>query len=220
MEGIMDKNIKKWLNAKLFEALSKANETDVENLIELGADIKSLDLNSVVEFHGKEISLLSVACEYGKLNLVKLLVENGADVNKLEKNLSSEGLYCKSPIVHALSNLDGICRHEIVVYLTEHGAKLDWFAESDGNIQLDPKKMLSLVNIASYFGNYETVDYLIKKGAPLYFGDPLTYAKERLEYQKKTFNTIISSSELSKYEKTVETIASALSKTNEGKDNK
>lgn len=215
----MDKNIKKWLNAKLFEALSKANETDVENLIELGADIKSLDLNSVVEFHGKNISLLSVACEHGNLNLVKLLVENGADVNKLESNKLNEGFYCECPISHAIKNFDGICRHEIVVYLAEHGANLNWFAETEKNTN-DPKKMLSLVNLASYFGNYKTVDYLVKKGAPLYLGDPLTYAKERLEYQKKTFNTIISSSELSKYEKTVETIASALSKTNEGKDNK
>ncbi len=215
MEVDMDnKSLQDWLNKELFKRLSRGDEKDVEALIQLGADIKSFSPDSIVEeYANKKMSLLSVACNRGSLKLVELLVKAGANVNKYEENLlrSEGGLYMLTPIAHAVCDVDGCCHHDIVAYLANNGADLNWVGLPKEDCNPNDKEIDTLIKRAIRFGNYETVKLLIEKGAPLNIGDPLNYAKERLEYEK-SFTLY---RDTSKYEKTVEVIENALKKSDE-----
>jgi ankyrin repeat protein len=81
---------------------------------------KNADLNAAVNFKGKEYETpLMWAARSGTLDIVKFLVESGADVNKSIKYGKFDELI-KTPIKEALARGN---RPEIVQYLLQHGAK-------------------------------------------------------------------------------------------------
>jgi cytohesin len=95
------------LNRPIWIAVQSENADAVRRLIDA-----KVSLNTVHEFEGERRSPLSHAAAIGNLGLVKILVENGADVN-------FKGYGIKTPIVLALEK----AHPEVVSYLESKGAK-------------------------------------------------------------------------------------------------
>ncbi len=93
------------LNKDLIDAIKNNNYSKVEKLLVHGADV-----NSTIDSY----TPLILASEWGHIDVVKLLLENGADVNL--KTLGNE-----SAVVAAYEK-DHI---EIMKFLVEHGAQVD-----------------------------------------------------------------------------------------------
>lgn len=107
----------------------------------------NLEKEGCVKFDGHLIegaSALWVAAGAGHLNVIKLLVEHGADVNHHTKNLST-------PVRAAC--FDG--RLDIIRYLVDHEANIN-FANAYNN---------TCLMIASYKGHAEVVEYLMDNEA-------------------------------------------------------
>ncbi|XP_055626845.1 protein fem-1 homolog B isoform X2 [Toxorhynchites rutilus septentrionalis] len=106
-----------------------------------------LEREGCVKFDGHLIegaSALWVAAGAGHLNIIKLLVEHGSDVNHHTKNLST-------PVRAAC--FDG--RLDIIRYLIDHGANIN-FANAYNN---------TCLMIAAYKGHADVVEYLLENGA-------------------------------------------------------
>ena len=118
-------------------------------LIERGARI---NVNSA----GHNRTPLDLAAREGDLEMVELLVDNGANVNNYK------------PLHHA----SGKGHLEIVTYLVEHGANLN---EPDIEIGVD---VLSPLHEAVRGGHFDVVEYLVEQGADInvtheHYGRPI-----------------------------------------------
>ena len=118
-------------------------------LIERGARIN-------VRSSGRNYTPLDLAAREGDLEMVKLLVDNGANVNNYKPlHLASEKGYL-----------------EIVTYLVEHGANLN---DPDIEIRFDG---LSPLHEAVRGGHFDVVEYLVEQGADInvtheHYGRPI-----------------------------------------------
>eukprot|EP00833_Pecoramyces_ruminatium_P007190 jgi/Orpsp1_1/1181222/evm.model.c7180000076346.1 len=83
-------------------------ETSIKFLIEY--------VESINEGNNDDETLLFYVCKYGNENLVKLLIENGTDIN-----INKENKYAETPIFYALLNGN----ENIVKYLIEQGADIN-----------------------------------------------------------------------------------------------
>uniref|UniRef100_A0A8D8KEN4 Protein fem-1 homolog B n=1 Tax=Culex pipiens TaxID=7175 RepID=A0A8D8KEN4_CULPI len=107
----------------------------------------NLEKEGCVKFDGHLIegaSALWVAAGAGHLNIIKLLVEHGADLNHHTRNLST-------PVRAAC--FDG--RLDIIRYLVDHDANIN-FANAYNN---------TCLMIAAYKGHAEVVEYLLENDA-------------------------------------------------------
>lgn len=107
----------------------------------------NLEKEGCVKFDGHLIegaSALWVAAGAGHLNIIKLLVEHGADLNHHTRNLST-------PVRAAC--FDG--RLDIIRYLVDHGANIN-FANAYNN---------TCLMITAYKGHAEVVEYLLENEA-------------------------------------------------------
>ena len=96
------------------------------------------------------MSVLHSAAESGSLEIVKYLVEHGADVNgNNEGNLS---------VLHYAAEFGSL---EMVKYLVEHGADVN--GNNEGN--------LSVLHSAAESGSLEMVKYLVEHGADINIGN-------------------------------------------------
>ena len=140
---------------RLKDSLGKLEEKmDIAKLlIERGARI---DLYSA----GKNHTPLDLAAREGDLEMVELLVDNGANVNKYK------------PLHHASKN----GHLEIVTYLVEHGANLnepdDIVIGVDGANLNEPDieigvDALSPLHEAVKGGHFDVVEYLVEQGADI-----------------------------------------------------
>ncbi|CAF0925813.1 unnamed protein product [Didymodactylos carnosus] len=108
----------------------------------------NIEIEASVDYDGLLVegaSPLWCAAASGYMNIVKLLMDHGAQVNHLTRNHST-------PLMAAC--FDG--NFDIVKYLVENGAILDIKNISHGH---------SSLMLASYTGCVAAVDYLLKKGA-------------------------------------------------------
>lgn len=85
----------------LFEACTKEDVSDLETIIKSGADLNALDPQS-------GSTPVGMAIVFNNLAAVKLLIENGADINKQSKDGSTP-----------LHTAAFFCRREILEYLLE-----------------------------------------------------------------------------------------------------
>lgn len=85
----------------LFEACTKVDITDLETIIKSGADLDALDPQS-------GSTPLGMAITFNNLAAVKLLIENGANINKQSKDGSTP-----------LHTAAFFCRREILEYVLE-----------------------------------------------------------------------------------------------------
>ena len=106
----MESNVSNILSERYKNALENWNVDVLVNLIE-NNDISSRIINSK---NSRDCSALFVACEKGNLELVRLLIDNGANVNDV-------CVYGNTPL-HVASEK---ANPQIVKYLIEHGAVLD-----------------------------------------------------------------------------------------------
>jgi hypothetical protein len=97
-----------------------------------------------------DIDRLTVAVTNGNLDLVKSLVENGVDVNKLDNDMYT-------PLFYAVENN----QYEIAEYLLEHGAD----PNADYTVTLGPGQSVPIIDVALYHDNIEMIDLLLKYGA-------------------------------------------------------
>ena len=123
----------------LWRATADNNYKISSTLIEAGAKVNQI--NKVPPANSPSIEL---PCQEGYLEIIRLLVENGANVNYI-------GYKKFTPIRIAARN----GHFEIIKYLAENGAEIDARAE-DGATPLEH---------AAYKGHIEIVKYLVEKGA-------------------------------------------------------
>ena len=150
---------KQQLNEKLFNAVVRAKTNDVRALIRKGADVNSLDTWDLTALHH--------ACRKGHPDIVRLLLEAGADPNR-RRDEDPQGetpldIVCTSNFVPGISSL-----------LLSHGA--------DVNVK-DPLREETLLHNACREGLTEVVRFLLAHGADVHcqdkFGNtPLDIAME------------------------------------------
>lgn len=121
-----------------------------KNITKLKKQIKGKDLNQVHkgiycehEVEGPCYSPLQTACMLNDYKIVKLLVENGADVNYMD----TIGDAKQTPLIHTIdttyNNIKIETQLQIVKYLLKNGADKN-IKDSRGNIALDyTEKLLS-----------------------------------------------------------------------------
>jgi serine/threonine-protein phosphatase 6 regulatory ankyrin repeat subunit A/serine/threonine-protein phosphatase 6 regulatory ankyrin repeat subunit B len=141
----------------LHYAAERGSLENVKYLVEHGADINAKDEKNKTALHyatesrdsemvSDSIYFLSVTKQLPSLELVKYLVEHGADVNaKDEKNMT------------ALHYAAILYLSEIFMYLVEHGADIN---EKDENNR-------TALHYAAERGLLEIVKYLVKHGADI-----------------------------------------------------
>jgi ankyrin repeat protein len=159
---------------KLYRAVESNDYAEAENLLKAGAKVNAYAKNGLLPLwrasadnrpelvrlliqYGAEVdrrikvspgggSSLEMACQEGHLEVVQILVDNGANVN-------DRGFLGFTPIRVAARN----GHLEIVKYLAEKGAEIDARADD---------KATPLEHAAAK-GHYEIVEYLLGKGANL-----------------------------------------------------
>lgn len=157
---------------KLYKAVENGDIEKVKTLLEKGADVaeynkdglfplwratadnnyeitallikNAADVNQAIKVEPGNSTPIEMPCQEGYLDIVKLLVENGADVN-------FKGYRDFTPIRVAARN----GHLEIVQYLAHHGAEIDIKA-MDGATPLEH---------AASKGHFEIVKFLIENGA-------------------------------------------------------
>jgi len=123
----------------LWRAAADNNYEMSELLINNGADV-----NQSINVPPGNSTAIELPCQEGYLNIIKLLVDNDAEVN-------IKGYHDFTPIRIAARN----GHVQIVKYLAQHGAEID-FRALDGATPLEH---------AASKGHYEIVQFLIEKGA-------------------------------------------------------
>lgn len=131
----------------LFEAAARGDLAQVERLIEQGVNVNGLAAS------GR--SPLSVAVQGGKLPIMALLLEAGADPNLADE--TEDGQAANSPLMEAASTFFASNRKEMVTLLIQHGADLN---------QQDAGGKTALMN-AMRDADGGVVDTLIQAGAQL-----------------------------------------------------
>jgi ankyrin repeat protein len=133
----------------IFEALlHRADWDEVLALIDGGADVnETINLNGI-----KGISILTLACEHGTVEVAKALVKAGADVNRLIGNPKRASGY-NSPLTASLKNGG---RMDIFAYLLEAGANPDPFGDRESG--------WTPLTIAAQNSNHKAVKMLIERG--------------------------------------------------------
>lgn len=134
----------------------KSNNLDfIQKLIDAKADI-----NKAYEtlYNTRDALYLSLECKSD--SIVKLLLENGADPNKIydENGTSLLLLSCSDRECNDISKL-----------LLAHGANINGLAEKDSSLVNSPYVYPLYVAIKNC--NFEMVEYLIANGCSLSFGD-------------------------------------------------
>ena len=128
----------------LIIAAMKGNEEVVDVLLQFGAEIDKKGTVSVRGDSRSGATALWCASRWGHYNIVKLLVDNCANINLPADSGST-------PLRPACNN----GKFDIVRYLVEHGADVN-AADSNGH---------TCLMFASYSGHYHIVHYLLEKGA-------------------------------------------------------
>jgi hypothetical protein len=122
-------------NRQLMDAVYAGNLSGVQRAVSSGANVN--DLNS---------EPLRMAAMYGHLQIVRYLVENGAD-----PNLRNSSMYSQTPLIGAASK----GHIDIVIYLVENGAR----------VNLRNKEGSTAASIAYDEGEIEIYNYLKENGA-------------------------------------------------------
>lgn len=108
--------IKLWQNRRLFIAIEEQNKEDVLKAINLGADVNSSKyLFALKELVWHNPTPLILACKEGNQEIIEILIENGADVNKCDDWAK------QAPLEYSLAS-ESKNRFEIAMYLIENGA--------------------------------------------------------------------------------------------------
>lgn len=133
----------------IFEALLHRGDWDeVMALVQAGADVnETINLNGI-----KGISILTLACEHGTVEVAKALVAAGADVNRLIGNPKRASGY-NSPLTASLKNGG---RMDIFNYLLTAGADPDPFADRESG--------WTPITIAAQNENHKAIKALIERG--------------------------------------------------------
>lgn len=158
----------------LIVAIEKRFLTTIQQLINYGANVNNMD-----------ISPLHYACKLGNIEIIQLLLGNGADINLINNS-------GKSPIYYA-------CKHgniELIKYLIEHGANfndisiinhlinaidnndielLKYYIEHGANINEEDSNGYSLLMYSCMNNKYDMVKYLIDNGADVFDTDNYKY---------------------------------------------
>lgn len=113
--------VKSTLKKELFYAVENNDYEAVEKLLSYGANVNSrrFIINSVAFANvvEKNDTPLIIACRNGNEDIIKLLVENGADVN-LEDNYTNQ-----TPLLQVLSGVEKN-RFSLAMYLIKNGADI------------------------------------------------------------------------------------------------
>ena len=132
------------LPAGLYHAVDNDNSTELQRLIELGADVDQFydDLS-----HANSKALLHFACARGRTDCVKVLLENGASVNVRDKWRMTPIMYCMS---------------------TQHIEIAKLLIENDpGTINSQDTNGKSALHIAVGYGSEKTIRLLLRMGAEI-----------------------------------------------------
>lgn len=136
-----------------------------EKLIQYGADVNAKCPDEYVEDEGSSSALMYAAWNYDGLSFVKLLVENGADVNYVDK-------FQNSALRKSMHNK----KYDVALYLLEHGAdynvpisrKCDHFFNSTDSTYLNLVEELRYemwpLDSKEHKAKMRIVDFLKKKG--------------------------------------------------------
>jgi ankyrin repeat protein len=142
------------LTERLFDAISNRDKPAIERLIAGGADVNF----ERIEFGKHYDCPLMVAVETGDLSIVRLLVENGADVNLDIGSKEIPNLHLKAENRRALTTAAVHGSAEIINYLIEQGAET--------NLRYG-KEQMSLLSLAALGGNIDGIRIFLKLGAKL-----------------------------------------------------
>lgn len=138
-------------DVKLCDAVWDGNEETVKDLIILGADVNTFSQNGNTPLH--------LAIEQGYLEIIKILVQSGADVNLRD----TYGLW--TPLLHAVDQVSDAAiqrkrepNNEIIVFLLENGA----------NPMEETSAGETAMMIARHYGNHAAEEILqeAQKGRP------------------------------------------------------
>ena len=137
--GISDKN------AKLIQASEKGNFADVQAVLTDGADINATEVREDSGVYVRGLTALMMASTNGRTEVVKLLLDKGAEVN-LKNNYGITALFMASANGHT----------EIVKLLLDKGAEVNVKNTDDG---------VTALFMASANGHTGIVKLLLDKGA-------------------------------------------------------
>lgn len=128
-----------------------------EKLIEYGADVNAICPDEYVNELGNSSVLINAAENFNGLEFVKLLVENGANVNYMDKFQNS-----------ALRSSLHDCKYDMTLYLLEHGADYNMpvsFIDSTSlNLIEDMRYCMFPLESDDYKAKMRIVAFLEKKG--------------------------------------------------------
>ena len=120
-----------------------------KNITKIKKLIKNKNLNQIYRGADCEIEIettchspLQLACSYGEYEIVKLLVENGADVNYMETIGDAE----QTPLIHTIDTMYDVnieSQLKIVKYLLNNGADKSIKDNRGNNALYYTKKLLS-----------------------------------------------------------------------------
>lgn len=139
------------------------NQIDLQNLPFFKTYIEERGPNSLIL--GGSHTLLSIAVVENKFDLVKLMLQNGADINLIVNNMS--------PLMHCAVN----DRPDIASYLIKNGAQVDLYNTHRNTALL----------YASRYGNVSTIKVLAQNRANPFFKNFLEY--NSLYYAEEYFKT-------------------------------
>jgi len=168
--------IKKITKIQFLEAARKSDFSTIQLYVEQGGNIE------VNDNLGK--TALIFACQYGKFDIVKYLIEKGANVNTRYKNG-----WATTALITACSK-DGQIYLEIVKYLIDNGADIEltdndqetalmWASrfnclsiakcliENGANLEKKDKGGATALYYAVQYNCIEMIQYLIEKGADI-----------------------------------------------------
>ena len=120
-----------------------------KNITKIKKLIKNKNLNQIYRGADCEIEIetpchspLQLACSYGEYEIVKLLVENGADVNYMETIGDAE----QTPLIHTIDTMYDVnieSQLKIIKYLLNNGADKSIKDNRGNNALYYTKKLLS-----------------------------------------------------------------------------
>ena len=125
----------------LFKAVRRGDLQFLSSYLSQGGNV------NIIFNHIDGMTILHYACRFGHLELVKCLVENGADIHLCANN--------KYTALHCAAISKNI---SIVAYLISSGANIFFLTDTDS----------SVLQWACIYGNLEIVKYLIGLGADPY----------------------------------------------------
>jgi ankyrin len=139
-----------------------------------------LECGGNVNMQAKQQTPLHVASYFGKLDIVQLLLDHGANVDALDK-------FGKTPL-HYISkskNKSKAVGIDVAQLLLKHG----------GNVNAETKNQRTPLHVASYFGKLEIAQVLIEHGANVnaseFFGETPLHYVSRGECDSKEANSVV-----------------------------